>query len=299
MAPAQRQMMPRVASKDRNMPQIHAHAGEVAMAKADAVFTGSIPALYDKYLGPMIFQPYADDTAQRLSWLKQGRVLELAAGTGIVTQALIKALPETVSLVATDLNQAMIDVAAIKDMTGRVSWQQVDAQALPFPDGSFDAVVCQFGVMFFPDKPKAFREARRVLKPGGRYLFNVWDSLAYNEVTDLVVSAVAEMFPNDPPQFLARTPHGHHDKAPIVSALRAAGFTDVAAETVTKRGKAANATDAVFGFVQGTPHRSEIEARDATRLAEATEKAAARVKAKFGDGSIDGKIQAIVFTARR
>ena len=269
------------------------------MAKADAVFTGSIPALYDRYLGPMIFQPYADDIAQRLSNLKHGSVLELAAGTGIVTQALMNALPATVSLVATDLNQAMIDVAAVKDKTGRVSWRQADAQALPFADASFDAVVCQFGVMFFPDKPKAFREARRVLKPGGRYLFNVWDSLAHNEVTDLVVSAVAEMFPNDPPQFLARTPHGHHDKAPIMSALRAAGFTDVAAETVTKRGKAANATDAVFGFVQGTPHRSEIEARDATRLTEATEQAAARVKAKFGDGAIDGKIQAIVFTASR
>jgi len=269
------------------------------MAKVDTVFTGSIPVIYDKYLGPMIFQPYADDIAQRLSGLKQGAVLELAAGTGIVTRALIKTLPATVSLVATDLNQAMIDVAAVTDKADRVSWQQADAQALPFPDASFDAVVCQFGVMFFPDKPKAFREARRVLKPGGRYLFNVWDSLAHNEVTDLVVSAVAEMFPNDPPQFLARTPHGHHDKEPIISALQEAGFTDVTAETVTKRGKAANATDAVLGFVQGTPHRSEIEARDATRLQEATEKAAARVKAKFGNGPIDGKIQAIVFTARR
>jgi len=269
------------------------------MAKVDTIFTGSIPTLYDKYLGPMIFQPYADDMAQRLSGLKQGRVLEIAAGTGIVTQALIKTLPEAVSIVATDLNQAMIDVAAVKDTANRVSWQQVDAQVLPFPDASFDAVVCQFGVMFFPDRPKAFREARRVLKPGGRYLFNVWDSLAHNEVTDLVVSAVAEMFPNDPPQFLARTPHGHHDKAPLVAALQAAGFSDIATETVTKRGRAANATDAVFGFVQGTPHRSEIEGRDAGRLAEATGKAAARVKAKFGDGPIDSKIQAIVFTVVR
>src|SRR5947209_19160239 len=123
------------------------------MAKVDTVFTGSIPALYDKYLGPMIFQPYADDIAQRLSGLKQGSVLELAAGTGIVTEALIKALPDTVSLVATDLNQAMLDVASVKDKANRVSWQQVDAQTLPFPDASFDVVVCQFGVMFFPDKP--------------------------------------------------------------------------------------------------------------------------------------------------
>src|SRR6185369_819988 len=128
------------------------------MAKVDTVFTGSIPTLYDKYLGSMIFQPYADDMAQRLSGLRQGSVLEIAAGTGIVTQALINMLPPAVSIVATDLNQAMIDVAAVKDTANRVSWQQVDAQILPFPDASFDAVVCQFGVMFFPDKPKAFRE---------------------------------------------------------------------------------------------------------------------------------------------
>jgi ubiquinone/menaquinone biosynthesis C-methylase UbiE len=245
----------------------------------------------------MIFQPYADDIAQRLSGLKPGSVLELAAGTGIVTQALIKALPATVSLVATDLNQAMIDVAAVKDKASRVSWQRVDAQTLPFPNASFDAVVCQFGVMFFPDKPKAYREARRVLKRGGRYLFNVWDSLAHNEITDLVVGSVAALFPNDPPQFLARTPHGYHDKDAIAAALKQAGFADVAVEVVTRRARAASATDAVFGFVQGTPHRSEIEARDATRLMEATEAAAAAVQAKFGDGPIDGKIQALVFTA--
>jgi ubiquinone/menaquinone biosynthesis C-methylase UbiE len=275
------------------------HLDEAVMAKVDTVFTGSIPALYDKYLGPMIFQPYADDMAQRLSSLKAGSVLEVAAGTGIVTQALLKALPPAVSIVATDLNQGMLDIAAVKGKTSRVSWQQADAQTLPFPDASFDAVVCQFGVMFFPDKPKAFGEARRVLKPGGRYLFSVWDSLAHNEVTDLVVSAVAEMFPGDPPRFLARTPHGHHDKDVIVTALKQAGFAEIAIETVEKRGRAASATDAVFGLVQGTPHRSEIEARDATRLAEATERAAARVKAKLGDGPIDSKIQAIVFTAIR
>src|SRR5579871_625643 len=136
------------------------------MAQVDTVFAGSIPALYDKYLGPLIFQSYADDIARRVSDLKAGSVLEVAAGTGIVTAALIRTLPKSVNLVATDLNQAMLDVAKVKDPASRVSWQQADAQMLPFPDGSFDAVVCQFGVMFFPDKSKAFREARRVLKPG-------------------------------------------------------------------------------------------------------------------------------------
>jgi ubiquinone/menaquinone biosynthesis C-methylase UbiE len=267
------------------------------MAEVDAVFAGSIPALYDKYLGPLIFESYANDLARRLSDLKAGSVLEIAAGTGIVTSALMKTLPLAVRLVATDLNQGMLDVAKVKDTANRVSWQQADAQTLPFPEAAFDAVVCQFGVMFFPDKPKAYREARRVLTPGGRYLFNVWDSIAHNEVTDLVTSAVAELFPDDPPQFLARTPHGYHDKDAISAALKQAGFSDIAFETVTNRARAATAVDAVIGLVQGTPLRSEIEARDAKRLAEATAAAAAKVTARFGSGPIDGKIQAHLITA--
>ena len=267
------------------------------MARVDTVFAGSIPALYDKYLSPLIFEFYASDMARRLSGLKSGSVLEVAAGTGIVTSALIKILPPAVSLVATDLNPGMLDVAKAKDTTSRVSWQQADAQALPFPEAAFDAVVCQFGVMFFPDKPKAFHEARRVLKKGGRYLFSVWDIIADNEIADLVTSAVADLFPNDPPRFLARTPYGHHNKDAITAALRQAGFSDVAVETITARSKASSAADAVTGLVQGTPLRSEIEARDATRLAEATEAARARVKARFGDGPIDAKMQAHIFTA--
>jgi ubiquinone/menaquinone biosynthesis C-methylase UbiE len=266
------------------------------MASVDTVFAGSIPTLYDKYLGPLIFEFYAADMARRLSGLEAGNVLEVAAGTGIVTSALMKVLPPAVSIVATDLNQGMLDVANAKDTASRVSWQQADAHALPFPDASFDAVVCQFGVMFF-DKPKAFSEVHRVLKKRGRYLFNVWDSLEHNEVSELVVRAVADLFPDNPPQFLARTPHGHHDKAPIVAALKAAGFTDIVVETVTGRSKASSAADAVIGLVQGTPMRSEIESRDAGRLAEATEAATARVKARFGNGPIDAKMQAHVFTA--
>lgn len=266
------------------------------MTKGDTVFAGSIPALYDKYLGPLIFESYADDLARRLTHLNTGSVLEIAAGTGIVTSALMRILPPAISLVATDLNQGMLDVAKVKDTASRVSWQQADAHALPFPDASFDAVVCQFGVMFF-DKPKAFSEVRRVLKKRGRFLFNVWDSLENNEVTELVVRAVADLFPDDPPLFLARTPHGHHETAPIVAALERGGFSDIVVETVTGRSKASSAADAVIGLVQGTPMRAEIESRDAERLTEATEAAAARVRAKFGDGPIDAKMQAHVFTA--
>jgi ubiquinone/menaquinone biosynthesis C-methylase UbiE len=267
------------------------------MAKVDTVFSGSIPSLYDRYLGPLIFEPYADDLARRLTALDPERVLETAAGTGIVTRALDRALSPRASIVATDLNQPMLDHAAERIASSLVSWQKVDAQTLPFPDRSFDAVVCQFGVMFLPDKPKAYREARRVLKPGGHFIFSVWDKIEHNEFTDLVTKAVADMFPDDPPQFLARTPHGHHDRDAIVAGLRSAGFVNVAAETLTRRSVAPSSLDAAIGFCQGTPLRNEIEARDASRLVEATEAAAERISARFGTGPVDGMIQAHIFTA--
>jgi ubiquinone/menaquinone biosynthesis C-methylase UbiE len=201
----------------------------------DAVFSGSIPSLYDKYLGPLIFEPYAQDLANRLSALNAERVLETAAGTGIVTRALERSLSPRGSIVATDLNQPMLDHAAERIPSSRVSWQKADAQALPFPDGAFDAVICQFGVMFFPDRQKAYREARRVLKPGGHFIFNVWDKIEHNEFADLVTAAVADMFANDPPRFLARIPHGYDDQQAVIADLRSAGFTTIAVETLMRR----------------------------------------------------------------
>ena len=267
------------------------------MAKIDTVFSGSIPSLYDRYLGPLIFEPYAEDLASRLAALSPSRVLETAAGTGIVTRALLRALPAEVSIVATDLNQPMLDHAAARVSSDRVSWQTADAQALPFPDRSFDAVVCQFGVMFFPDRQQAYREARRVLKPGGHFVFNVWDAIKHNEFANLVTAAVADMFADDPPGFLARTPHGYHDRQKAVAEVRGAGFANVTAETITRRSVAATCRDAAIGFCQGTPLRSEIEARGGDRLAEATEAAAKRISAAFGNGPVDGKMQAHVITA--
>lgn len=267
------------------------------MTKVDTVFSGSIPSLYDRYLGPLIFKPYAQDLANRMSVLKAARVLETAAGTGIVTRALMRLLPTSVSIVATDLNQPMLDHAAKQVSSSRVSWQKVDAQALPFPDAAFDAVVCQFGVMFFPDKQKAYREARRVLKPGGRFIFNVWDKLEHNEFADLVTTAVTDIFPNDPPLFLARTPHGYHEKEAIIAEVRSAGFVNIAAETLTRRSVAASCRDPAIGYCQGTPLRNEIEVRDASRLAEATEVAATKISARFGNGPVDGMIRAHVITA--
>jgi ubiquinone/menaquinone biosynthesis C-methylase UbiE len=144
----------------------------------DKNFSGAIPELYEAYLVPLIFEPYAADLATRLAARSPSRVLEVAAGTGVVTRALTRTLPASTSIVATDLNQAMLDRARAVGTAYPVEWRTADALALPFPDRSFDAVVCQFGVMFFPDKPRAYAEARRVLRPGGAFVFNVWDSLA-------------------------------------------------------------------------------------------------------------------------
>jgi ubiquinone/menaquinone biosynthesis C-methylase UbiE len=265
----------------------------------DKLFVGSIPALYDRHLGPFIFEPYARDLAARIAPIAPRHLLETAAGTGIVTRTLAPALPDSASITATDLNQAMIDHAAAQTAARNVTWRQADALALPFADGSFDAVICQFGVMFFPDKRAGYREALRVLKPGGVFLFNVWDRIEDNEISRVLTEAVAALFPEDPPQFLARTPHGHHDIAVIREQLRQAGFGRIEIETVEKRGRAPSPRDPAIGFCQGSPLRGEIEARDASRLAEATEAAARAIAARFGPGPIEGKIQAHVIAATR
>ncbi len=185
--------------------------------ETDKTFAGSIPKFYEEHLVPLIFEPYAGELASRLAsrklTRKLTRVLEVAAGTGVVTRHLASALPKDVSIVATDLNQPMLDMAAEMGISRPVEWRAADAMQLPFEDGEFDAVVCQFGVMFFPDKAKAFAEARRVLRPTGVLLFNVWDRIEENEFADTVTTALESLFPKDPPRFLARTPHGYHDVA--------------------------------------------------------------------------------------
>ena len=203
----------------------------------------------------------ARELAGRLADLEAGAVLETAAGTGIVTAALAQHLSAGVDLVATDLNQAMVDHAAAKPALARATLRQADALALPFEAARFDAVVCQFGAMFFPDRVAGYREARRVLKPGGRFLFTMWDCLDHNPMTRCVVEAMALRFPADPPRFLARTPHGHYDRDTIRRELAEAGFGPVELEVVTLPSRAASHREAAIGFCQGTPMRGEIEAR--------------------------------------
>lgn len=269
------------------------------MGDSDTDFEGSIPALYDRYLGPVIFTPYAIDLAQRCSDLGVDRVLETAAGTGVVTRELDRLLPQAAAIVATDLKKAMLAHAATRTDSRRIAWRQADAQALSFDSEIFDAVICQFGAMFFPNKIAAYREALRVLRTGGRFIFNVWDRIETNDFAQVTSAAVAASFPDDPPDFLARVPHGYHDTRQITEELATAGFSDVAVETIERPSLADFPSHPAIGFCQGTPLRGEIEARDPRRLGEVTETATAAISARFGDGNVAGRARAHVITATR
>jgi ubiquinone/menaquinone biosynthesis C-methylase UbiE len=268
------------------------------MPETDKVFAGSIPENYDRYMVPLIFESFAQDIAQRAAATSPRAVLETAAGSGVVTRALAPRLSPDASYVVTDLNQPMLDYAAARQVTdSRIRWLKADAQALPFEDAAFDLVCCQFGAMFFPDRQAGYREAKRVLKPGGCFLFNVWDRIEENVFANDVTNALAEVFPNDPPRFLARTPHGYHDTALIRSDLEQAGFSSVAIDTRADQSRASSPRHAAIAYCQGTPLRNEIEARDVAKLEAATDHAALKIATRHGSGEIAAKIQAHVIAA--
>jgi ubiquinone/menaquinone biosynthesis C-methylase UbiE len=268
------------------------------MSQADAVFTGSIPESYDRHIVPLIFESYAEDLAQRAAALAPSRILETAAGSGVVTRAMAPRLSTDARYVVTDLNQPMLDHAAQRQGADhRMTWRQADAQALPFDDGAFDLVCCQFGVMFFPDRHAGYREARRVLESGGRFLFNTWDRIEENVFANDVTDAVAEVFPDDPPRFLARTPHGYHDTALIRAELEEAGFVGVVIETRSEQSCASSPREPAVAYCRGTPLRNEIEARDAGLLEAATDHAAATIASRHGSGAVAARIQAHVVVA--
>lgn len=263
----------------------------------DRVFAASIANVYEALLVPLIFDQYADDLANRVASLAPQRVLEIACGTGAVTRAMASTLPETVPILATDLNQAMIDTAIATGTSRQVEWRQADVMKLPFDDESFDAIACQFGVMFFPDKGEAFAELRRVLQPGGVLIFSVWDRIEENEFAEAIHDAVGECFPEDPPRFVMRTPHGYHDFVTVQRDLFKGGLNghcEIA--TLKLRSRATSADVVGTAFCQGTPLRNEIEQRDASRLNEVTDAATAEIVSRFGQGVVEGRMQAHVFS---
>jgi ubiquinone/menaquinone biosynthesis C-methylase UbiE len=268
------------------------------LPEIDKVFAGSIPENYDRYLVPLIFESFAQDIAQRVAARSPSTILETAAGSGVVTRALAPRLSPDASYVVTDLNQPMLDYAATRQAAdGRITWRKADALALPFEDDTFDLVCCQFGVMFFPDRQLGYREARRVLKSGGCFLFNVWDRIEENVFADDVTNALAKVFPSDPPRFLARTPHGYHDPALIRGDVEKAGFSSVMIETKAEQSRASSPHDAAVAYCQGTPLRNEIEARDAGKLEAATDYAASEIANRHGSGEVVAKIQALIIAA--
>jgi len=268
------------------------------MLEADKAFAGSIPENYDRGMVPLIFEPYAEDLARRAASLSPGAVLETAAGTGVVTRVLAPKLSPSATYVVTDLNQPMVDYAAARQPPDpRIEWRQADALALPFQEAAFDLVCCQFGAMFFPDRIAGYREARRVLKPGGHFLFNVWDRIEENVFADDVTNALARIFPNDPPRFMARTPHGYHDTALIRSELEQAGFSRVVIETIAAQSRASSPRIPAVAYCQGTVLRNEIEAREAGKLEAATDYVASALADKHGHGAVAAKIQAHVIVA--
>src|SRR5262245_54412193 len=266
------------------------------MTATDIVFAGSIPAIYDQYMVPLIFAPYAKLVAERAAELRPRQILETAAGTGVVTEELHRALPEA-EIIATDLNAPMLEQAARRIEAPNVRFLPADAQSLPFADASFDLVVCQFGVMFFPDKVRANSEARRVLRDRGRYMLVVWDRVEHNLATMVAGRAVGDLFPGDSVRFYERVPFRYHDVEQIERDLLSAGFTDIEYETVELHSRAASGRDAAIALVQGTPVRSDIEQIDPSMLGRATDAAERALRQYEGMDGFDAPMSARLVTA--
>jgi ubiquinone/menaquinone biosynthesis C-methylase UbiE len=270
------------------------------VSEKDARFVGSIPANYDQHLGPLLFEPYAADLVQRIPWADTVRILELACGTGIATRRLRERLPagDGASITATDLNEPMLEHAKAKfPGDARIHWRQADATALSFPDTSFDVVVCQFGVMFFPDKAAAYREARRVLRPGGTFVFNVWAGFDRNPMLRLTHQTLARWFPDNPPTFY-ETPCGYHDADAISRALRVADFTEVRTTPVALTGVSPSARSAAIGLVEGNPVVTAIAERGMPDASPIVAAVAAALAAECGDHPMRAKMEALVISAR-
>jgi SAM-dependent methyltransferase len=252
-----------------------------------------MPEAYDRWLAPAVFRPFAVDLARRAARLTPRRVLEIAAGTGVLTRELVAAIPAT-EVTATDLNAAMVEFGS-RRVPG-AAWQQADAAHLPFGDKQFDLVICQFGVMFFPDKSAAFREVRRVMTAQGRLLFNAWSTVDTHGFAAALVAGVARVFPDDPPTFIVAVPHGYSDLGQAVADLAAGGLEGVSIESVTLDGQSGSAADVAVGFCTGTPLRMAIEARGDLMASAAV--VSDEMTTLLGGGPVTAKMTAYVIEAR-
>lgn len=259
-------------------------------------FGGSIPAKYDQYLRPFLFEPYADDLVARLKRKPHMRVLEIACGTGVLTERLERTLGPDATIVASDLNQAMVDFARTRLPDSKVTWQAADASKLPFDDGSFDAIVCQFGWMFFPDKDQCARESRRVLVPGGQLLFNVWESIERNEVGFIVQTCLDRLLGGSAPTFL-HVPYGYHDADAITRVLAAAHFGQIEIVPVELVGTSPSAEAAARGYLEGTPTANELATRGPEVLQRVLSEATKDITTRFGSGPLRVKLHALVASA--
>ncbi|MDH6539873.1 SAM-dependent methyltransferase [Streptomyces sp. SPB4] len=259
---------------------------------ADRQWSESMPTAYEQYLVPVVFRPFAEDLTARAAALRPRRILELAAGTGVLTENLLAAAPSA-EVTATDLNEAMVAFGSAR-APGAV-WRQADAQRLTFPDGGFDLVVCQFGVMFFPDRVGAFSQVRRVLAPGGRFLFNTWGPLETHAFEIALQAGLERAFPVDPPRFFQTVPHGYADPTLVAADLAAAGFTVEDEQELTLQGRAASTADLVTGYLTGTPVRAAIEGRGDGPAVRAT--VIEEMTARLGPGPVTAPMTAYVFRA--
>jgi ubiquinone/menaquinone biosynthesis C-methylase UbiE len=269
------------------------------MPAENVAFVGSIPENYDRYLGPVLFEPYAQDLVERIKVPEGGRLLEIACGTGIVTRHLRDRLPPTVKIVATDLNEAMISYARQKFRADEnIEWKPADALDLPFGDESFDAVVCQFGLMFFPDKQRGVNEAYRVLKPDGQYTFSVWDAIERVDLAKATETVIKQFFPENPPDFYD-IPFSFHEQDRLRLVLMTAGFREIAIEAVPFPCVSSSARDAAHGLIHGNPVISAINERDPAKAPEIESALAEKIAAEFGAAPVGAHMQAIVCSGVR
>ena len=262
---------------------------------SDNRFSGSVPDTYHRYLVPLIFEDYAIDLAGRLKVPPGGAVLETAAGTGVLTRHLMRQVPSDVRIMSTDFSPAMLAVAeANLPPAENVSHKEANGIDLPFDDKSFDAVVCQFGVMFFPDIEQGYREARRVLKKGGEFIFNVWDKLAHNEIPRIVHEVALSLDETDPPDFL-KIPWSYNETDTIRAQLERAGFRDVRVRVSTKECTAPSAHEIAIALGAGSPLALQLDERGLSEVA--IERFREALEERFGEGPVSAPMQAIVFQA--